>query len=41
MAVEIVDSLEMVEKFLPLLEETSSDGLVTSEKVKAIQQQPR
>ena len=37
MVVEIVDSLEKVEKFLPLLDEMISDGLVTIEKVKAIQ----
>jgi PII-like signaling protein len=39
--VEIVDSLEKVEKFLPLLDEMISDGLVTIEKVKAIQYQRR
>jgi hypothetical protein len=37
MVVEIVDSLEKVEKFLPLLDEMISDGLVTIEKLKAIQ----
>ena len=37
MVVEIVDSLEKVEKFLPLLDEMISDGLVTIEKVNAIQ----
>ena len=37
MVVEIVDSLEKVEKFLPLLDEMILDGLVTIEKVKAIQ----
>jgi uncharacterized protein len=37
MVVEIVDSLEKVEKFLPLLDEMISDGLVTIEKVTAIQ----
>ena len=37
MVVEIVDSLEKVEKFLPLLDEMISDGLVTLEQVKAIQ----
>lgn len=36
MVVEIVDSLEKVEKFLPLLDEMISDGLVTIEKVKVI-----
>lgn len=37
MVVEIVDSLEKVEKFLPLLDEMIADGLVTIEKLKAIQ----
>ena len=37
MVVEIVDSLEKVEKFLPLLDEMVSDGLVTIEKVNVIQ----
>jgi PII-like signaling protein len=37
MVVEIVDSLEKVEKFLPLLDEMISDGLVTIERVNAIQ----
>lgn len=36
MVVEIVDSLEKVEKFLPLLDEMISDGLVTIEKVRVI-----
>jgi PII-like signaling protein len=36
MVVEIVDSLEKVESFLPLLDELISDGLVTIEKVTAI-----
>jgi|SRR5687767_6428799 uncharacterized protein len=36
MVVEIVDSLEKVEKFLPLLDDMISDGLVTIEKVRAI-----
>lgn len=36
MIVEIVDSLEKVEKFLPLLDEMITDGLVTLEKVKVI-----
>lgn len=34
--VEIVDSLEKVETFLPKLNEMISDGLVTLEKVKVI-----
>ena len=37
MVVEIVDSQEKVEKFLSLLDEMISDGLVTIEKVNAIQ----
>ena len=37
MIVEIVDSLEKVESFLPVLDEMISDGLVTIEKVNAIQ----
>ena len=37
MVVEIVDSLEKVEKFLPLLDEMISDGLVTVEKLRVIQ----
>lgn len=36
MIVEIVDSLEKVEKFLPLLDEMITDGLVTLEKVRVI-----
>ena len=36
MIVEIVDSLEKVEEFLPLLDEMITDGLVTLEKVRVI-----
>jgi PII-like signaling protein len=36
MIVEIVDSLEKIESFLPLLDEMISDGLVTLERVKVI-----
>ncbi|HJP90993.1 MAG TPA: DUF190 domain-containing protein [Pyrinomonadaceae bacterium] len=36
MVVEIVDSLEKVEAFLPTLDEMIADGLVTLEKVKVI-----
>jgi hypothetical protein len=36
MIVEIVDSLEKVEGFLPALDEMIRDGLVTLEKVKVI-----
>jgi PII-like signaling protein len=41
MVVEIVDSLEKVEKFLPVLDELIADGLVTLEKVKVIHYQAR
>jgi hypothetical protein len=36
MVVEIVDSLEKVESFLPELDEMIKDGLVTLEKVRVI-----
>jgi PII-like signaling protein len=36
MTVEIVDSLENIEKFLPLLDELIKDGLVTIEQVRVI-----
>jgi len=36
MIVEIVDSLEKIEKFLPALDEMITDGLVTLEKVRVI-----
>lgn len=36
MIVEIVDSLEKIEKFLPLLDELITDGLVTLEQVRVI-----
>jgi uncharacterized protein len=36
MIIEIVDSLEKIEKFLPVLDELIKDGLVTIEKVKVI-----
>jgi PII-like signaling protein len=36
MIVEIVDSLENIEKFLPTLDELIKDGLVTIEKVRVI-----
>lgn len=36
MIVEIVDSLEKIEKFLPVLDELITDGLVTIEKVRVI-----
>ena len=34
--IEIVDSLEAVENFLPILDEMIADGLVTLEKIKVI-----
>ena len=37
MVVEIVDSLEKVEAFVPALDEMIKDGLVTIEKVRVIQ----
>jgi PII-like signaling protein len=36
MIVEIVDSLDKVERFLPLLDEMITDGLVTLEQVRVI-----
>ena len=36
MVIEIVDSLEKVEGFLPTLNEMITDGLVTLERVKVI-----
>src|SRR2546426_3519242 len=36
MIVEIVDSLEKIEAFLPLLDQLITDGLVTLEKVRVI-----
>ena len=36
MIIEIVDSLERIEKFLPVLDELIKDGLVTLEKVRVI-----
>jgi uncharacterized protein len=37
MIVEIADSLDSIERFLPLLNEMITDGLVTLEKVRVIQ----
>ena len=37
MVIEIVDSLEKIEKFLPLLDGMIHDGMVTLEKVRVIQ----
>jgi PII-like signaling protein len=36
MVVEIVDSLEKIERFLPLLDSMIGDGLVTLEKVRVL-----
>jgi len=36
MIIEIVDSLEKIEMFLPALDELIKDGLVTVEKVRVI-----
>jgi PII-like signaling protein len=36
MVIEIVDSLEKIEAFLPVLDELSKDGLVTVENVRVI-----
>src|SRR6188768_724439 len=36
MVVEIVDSLEKIEQFLPMLNEMVTDGLVTLERVRVI-----
>ena len=36
MIIEIVDSLDNIEKFLPALDELIKDGLVTIEKVRVI-----
>jgi PII-like signaling protein len=37
MIVEIADSLERIEQFLPVLDEMITDGLVTLERVRVIQ----
>ena len=37
MVIEIVDSLEKVKAFMPLLDEMIKDGLVTLEEVKVVQ----
>ena len=36
MVVEVVDSLEKIEQFLPVLDELITEGLVTVERVKVI-----
>ncbi|HYG81474.1 MAG TPA: DUF190 domain-containing protein [Pyrinomonadaceae bacterium] len=41
MVVEIVDTLEKIEHFLPVPDEMISDGLVTLEKVRVIQYRAR
>jgi PII-like signaling protein len=40
MIIEIVDSLDNIEKFLPVLDELIKDGLVTIEKVRVIHYGP-
>lgn len=37
MVIEIADSLERIEQFLPMLDEMITDGLVTLERVRVIQ----
>lgn len=37
MVIEIVDTLQKIERFLPKLDEMIADGLVTLEKVRVIQ----
>jgi uncharacterized protein len=37
MVVEIADSLEQIEQFLPVLDQMITDGLVTLERVRVIQ----
>ena len=40
MIIEIVDSLEKIEQFLPVLDELIKDGLVTIEEIKVIHYRP-
>ena len=40
MVVEIVDSLEKIENFLPILDHMVSDGLVTLETLKVVHHRP-
>jgi PII-like signaling protein len=40
MVIEIVDSLEKIEEFLPVLDSMVADGLVTLEKVRVIHYRP-
>lgn len=40
MVVEIVDSLEKIEQFLPTLDEMIKDGLVTLENIRVIHYKP-
>ena len=40
MVVEIVDSLEKIENFLPILDHMVSDGLVTLETIKVVHHRP-
>lgn len=41
MVVEIVDSREKIESFLPVLDEMINDGLVTLESVRVVQHRPQ
>ena len=41
MVIEIVDSEERINEFLPFLDEVVSDGLITIEKVKVIRYCPK
>ncbi|MGH9339983.1 MAG: DUF190 domain-containing protein [Acidobacteriota bacterium] len=41
MVIEIVDGLEKIEKFLPVLDEMIADGLVTLERVRVIDYRSR
>jgi PII-like signaling protein len=41
MVVEIVDNVDKIEEFLPLLDGMIGDGLVTIERIKVIQYQAR
>jgi PII-like signaling protein len=40
MVIEIVDSAEKINEFLPVLDEMIKDGLVTVERVKVLQYKP-
>jgi len=40
MVIEIVDSAEKINEFLPVLDEMIKDGLVTVERIKVLQYKP-